>query len=324
MQLTSIYHGESMDVHSAGCGMAEIPESALADGSLGAARILLAAMYRLTPRGHYTPIVWPRTATLAKMIGSDPRTVQRHLVRLETAGYIRTTDEGWLLALRSDGSRAEWASDNIVAKADRSVDPSVNIVVTRRQDCRPKATILSPPTLEEPGLEPGSDGVEQSPATQLELVSPGAARDEVAELWAYQQELRVWAFAKHGRTGRSGPRAIRLDSHAKRSVERSLREHGYEGVRAALRECAKDAAETAKSLSYFDGVSNWRPGNFSRFANASPGLLALRTRTEVRAATAGAMMVECANEKSEDLENCERPDDTLRARGAVGMSEVLG
>ena len=304
--------------------MAEIPESALADGSLGAARILLAAMYRLTPRGHTTPIVWPRTATLARMIGSDQRTVQRHLVRLEAAGYIRTTDEGWLLALRSDGTRAEWADDDPVASGDNVVASSVKVVVRRRQDCRPQATISSPPTLEEPGSEPGSDGVEQSPATQLELVSPEAARDEVSELWDYQHELRVWAFGKHGRTGRSGPRALRFDSHARRAVERSLREHGYEGVKSALRECAKDAAETAKSLSYFDGVSNWRPANFSRFANAAPGLLALRARTEVRAATAGAMMVGCANEKSEGLENCERPDDALRARGAAAMAEVLG
>lgn len=305
--------------------MAEIPETALADGKLGASRILLAAMYRLTPRGHPTPIVWPRTATLAQKIGADPRTVQRHLQRLELAGYIRTTPAGWQLALRCDGTRAEWACDNFVATADSSVDPSDSVVVSRRQSCRPDATTLSPPTLEEPGSEPGSDEGEQSPPAQLSLMDlEPVAVDQVAEIWDYQDKLRCWAFGKQGKTGRSAPRRLTLDSSARRKVDRSLREHGVDGVRSALRACAEDAARTAKSLSFFDGVSNWRPDNFARFANAEPGMLELRGRSEVRSPSQGAMIVECANEKSEGLENCNRPDDALRARGAAAMAEVLG
>lgn len=313
---------QPMDMQCAGGGMAEIPASALADGKLGASRILLAAMYRLTPRGDTTPIVWPRTATLAQMIGATPRTVQRHLGTLERAGYIRTTDEGWLLALRWDGTRAEWSCDNTVATRDDTDETGVNFVVNRRQDCRNEATISSPTTLHEPGSEPGSGTGEQSPPAQLELVGNSTNRDEVAEVWAYQHKLRVWAFAKLGRSGRSAPRELRIDSLARRSIERSLREHGLQGVRDALRECAKDAATSAKSLSYFDGVSNWRPSNFARFANAEEGLLGLRARTTVRGAEQGPMIVQCANEEAR--EECVRPDESLKSRGADTLAEILG
>lgn len=314
--------------------MAEIPERCLMDARLGASRLLLVAMYRLTPRVELVPSVWARTSSLASMLGSDVRTVQRHLQTLERHGYIRTTGDGWDLAVRADGSRVEW-DDGIVALGDNIVASDDNIVASKRQYCRREATGLSPPTLQEPVLEPGSDRLSKSPVAQLTLVeqTPASEKTSASEnksgkctesqvierIWSVQHERRVWAFAERGRTGRSAPRRLKLDAQAKRAIRRILVDYTEAEICSALETCAQNAAQSDKSLSYYDGVSNWRPANFARFANASSDLLDARQSTTVP--SRGTMLAPCANESAD--ENCKRPADELRSIGAAVLEGMF-
>lgn len=299
--------------------MAEIPPACLRDGRLGAARVLLVAMYSLTPRGADQPLVFARHSTLASLIGSDGRTVRRQLATLREHGYIRQVDAGWELAVRSDGSRCEWAgtaseADDLDRKADDPVRPG-------GQYCPPARSTSSAPTLEEPELDQGSEGGGKSPSAplQFELVAPEPERDLVAELWLYQDELRAWAFRQRGRTGRRAPRPLDLDSDARKAVRAVLREYDEQAIREALRNCARDAAGSDRSLSFFDGVSNWRRKNFRRYASVDSDLLSARERTTVRSASTGPLLPECGAKD----EQCRRDDEKLRARASTLLDEVV-
>jgi hypothetical protein len=310
--------------------LAEIPERALADSRLGAARLLLVAMYRLSPRDAARPLVWPRTATLARMVGADPRTAQRQLRALERAGYIRPVDDGWILVLHADGSAVDGEelpknerSDKIVASDDNIVGKSTPNHRGMRQDCRREATILSPPTLKEP-ITRSVQGVEQCETalvSQLELVPDERKRDVVAEIWAYQHELRVWAWAQNGRTGVRAPRRLKLTPTARRAVSSALREYDEAAVRAALDVCSRDAASNSKSLSYFDGVSNWRPRNLARFANNDEATLALRATSNGRSPTTGPLLAQCANDG--DGDSAGHRDEIPEELGAMALAEIL-
>ncbi len=318
--------------------MAEIPPSSLMRRDLGAARLLLVAMYQLTPRGATEPRVWARTTTLAAAIGADDRTAQRHLKTLVAAGEIVDTENGWLLT----------SGDNTVGGCDSSV-------VSIRQDCRPNTTGLSFPTLEEPlanhkdkrghlvapaplqdePMKPPNPADPPDPtsppsgrelpqdAEQLQLgdIDPAEPkRDAVAELWAYQDELRAWAYAKRGRSGRNAPRKLKLDSVARRAIQTVLRDYTVDDARATLRNAAREAATSDRSLSYYDGVSNWRPRNFARLANSDADLLASRNRMEIPSPDRGTLLESCANEDAD--ESCGRADDELRRAGEALLAEL--
>lgn len=300
--------------------MAEIPPCCLAADHLGAARLLLVAMYQLTPHGADSPTVWARQGTLAGMLGADERTVRRHLTRLRESGFIRQVDAGWELAIRSDGTRQDWAQQSpkpdIVDRKPDSIDQKSG------QYCPSNRSILSAPTLEEHDLNMINRGGDKSPSPpqQFELVPSEPEPDRVAELWAYQDELRVWAFAQRGRDGRRKPRPLKLDAAARRAVQAVLRDYSVEEARSAMRTCARDAASSDRSLSYFDGVSNWRRDNFRRFAAVDSDLLSERRRTTVRNEAVGPLLPECGRPD----EICQRDDEDLRTRGSSLLREVVG
>ncbi len=130
--------------------------------------------------------------------------------------------------------------------------------------------------------------------------------DVVAEVWAYQDELRLWAHTKRGWTGKHAPKPLKLDSRARYVVGKILGEYSVVEVRCALRTCARNASESDKSLSYFDGVSNWRLDNFRRFLNSTSEMLAMRNRSGERKISEGSFLAACKNEAAD--EKCVRPE----------------
>ena len=322
--------------------MAEIPPSSLARRELGAARLMLVAMYQLTRRGEERQLVWARTSTLAAAIGADERTAQRHLRTLVDAGEIADTGDGWVLT----------NGDNTVAVSDGSVGSPDNSVATIRQSCRGKTTGMSFTTLEEPILNhntkggrivdprPPADDTAESTSTddprdpprlrvlpqepeqvQLDGIAPAESKfDHVAATWAYQDELRRWAYEKRGRTGRKAPRKLRLDATARRAVRNVLGDYSVEDVRRTLRNVAREASTTDRALSYFDGVSNWRPRNFARLANSDADLLASRNSTVVQSPERGTLLAECADKIAN--EQCERGGESLQLAGESLVAEL--
>lgn len=209
-------------------------------------RAVLLLLWTYADTREPAPAVWPSAVSLADLLGLDERNVRRHLAALAELGAISREHNGrrWVWRL----NRAEAPGSDGSARTGRTDR------TTGRE--RPQQPGGSAPRINQGTTMQDQPETDSGEPQQLQLESPEIQQaDPAFELWGLQERLRKAVNPK--------ARGLRATPERLNRVRARLKADGREACEHVLRVYAAEAKRDG-SVRWLNGVTNWRPENFTR------------------------------------------------------------